>query len=52
VSTNSHHQNDKQDQEQTASNPKEKGNQLESQYMHPEYGVVIGVGIYLSHTPR
>ena len=30
---------------------REKGNQLESQ-THPEYGMVIGVGMYLSQLPK
>ena len=49
VSTNSHH-DDEEDQEQTSpsSREKEKGNHLESQ-THPEYGMVIGIGMYLSH---
>ena len=49
VSTNSHY-DDKEGQEQTSSS-REKGSQLESQ-THPEYGMVIGIGVYLSHTPQ
>jgi hypothetical protein len=40
VSTNSHH-DDKDDQER-------KGNTLEIQ-MHPEYGMVVGIGMCLSY---
>jgi hypothetical protein len=41
VSTNSHH-DDKDDQER-------KGNPLQSQ-MHPEFGMVVGIGMYLMLT--
>ena len=49
VSSNSLH-DDEKDQERTSSS-REKGNQLES-HTHPEYGMVIGIGMYLSDTPQ
>ena len=50
MSTNSHHQEDKEVQEQTASSSREKGKELEK--THPEYGKVVGIGMCLSHTPQ
>lgn len=47
VSTNSHH---KEDQEQKASSSGDKGKQSEK--THPEYGLVIGIGMYLSYPLR